>query len=596
MWKILDSEEPSNALEHSQKQRLTSLVKIIDTRKRSVKNGILEQNENYVSNARKYYLANAEYFDLVRALAFHCTSTDYQLMDGAFDIIAALDIPCSPDGYDFIRSKPMLLRIRGTIIRTDFWGPVASEFLDSCCARIVFLDLSHSTITRGIRRNAFTNLRILKLQRCGLNDNVVCRILDQLPHGRSQLSSLDLWDNILTDRTLKFFDCGEVKIPDPSLYGPSRYLIRVPDYATQLEYQTAAANAIEDGVWDASEFDEIDDTANAFMKATKGETPHRPATGVQLVHVHLTRNRFSAGAVLRYLCQIGVPTLRTFDSDVALSGDSVSAAAQEFYGDNYEFAEISAPSLLAFWFSYHKAPRLRTLAIHHSFVTNKPDKFRFSEGRWLHTQTYSSTVRSLQNKANRNDLDGFDALYSHNELKPFALPPAFEPEMNSNIEDLTLYHLPEFANRTFVDALIRFFEEANIQETKLQALRDRYRDRGRRSLRILPGLRRLTLIFVPNERMMSVTEDPDVEDYLAAAKDDFSFFPQEKSSTDAGKGKAKAKDAAFAGYWGPDDRTTSVGEDLYNVIKCLEKFREATKGTRNHWCGELKVIKKIVPW
>lgn len=538
-------------------------------------------------------------------------------------------------------SSPTLLSMRSAYLNIEFWsnehplselGPEyrqISDYGEDQRRNIVFLDLSHTIMDYNSEMlafehsswNAFSNLRILKLRNCGLFDAGFVCLLNTLPERAHQLSSLDVRHNHLTDRSIAQL---LLSIPqfDVDEYRVSRHLVEPPPgyrgfgvlYDNRDEAERMRADA-DFGIWSVGEFDRIPDTAEAFMDATKDEILTRPDSGIRLVRLYVTGNRISGAEAIRYLSR--ARKLRTFDCNAALRTNEAFEAAEEVVR-NYSPRFETAVSVLVVLCSYKHMPNLQILGLDHSFVTSKPYQFRFSaEIDIKHPNTYSAQVRRFQYLARNDDLIGFQQVNTEAEFEdpegvdplsfekwPIILPPAFEPEMNSNLEELTLYGIPEFADRTFIDSLVSFLKEASIQESHIEALRERHRGRHPR---ILPGLRKLTLVIkrgrIQERRIQerSITEDEDADQFSQAVAGDFSFFNEEYENN-------RVPEWYLPGYFHEGDGTACRHrQNYFKVVECIAGHRRQAREIYHdlveqgegrvklgsphfHWSGELIVV------
>ncbi|KAL7943794.1 hypothetical protein V8C42DRAFT_328461 [Trichoderma barbatum] len=415
---------------------------------------------------------------------------------------------------------------------------------------LVYLDMSgtglpipHQTLELPLPR-----LRILKLRRNGIRvGEQYFNVLDR------RLWSLDLSDNKLSDcaipsllslidpgrqlRTSQYEATEGVVQPwmDFGIYPPIMCLQEgqhSTDFVPGERYQIDAPpfDALSNGEQDAATSVRSDGSVSIRPDTLEGvlyllslddgvaATDHLPGS-IGITHLHLSGNEFSATAIESLLCSSN-GQIEHFDCDgvrlypPAQHFGCDSASCREFYHSNPNICTSSSIKMYGFSglsqiFRPAWCSNLRSLRIHHSFVTNIPT---------LKIPGYGAI--ECMHLAEKQLLPGLDWAYSL----------GFLPGMNPRLQSLTLTCVPRHSFGPLVRRLTFFLRLLGLQEHTISTMNKAEASNPGRPVRMVSGLRHLTLEMELEPRELISPLELDAEELMASGDVPFSFFysPDEK--------------------------------------------------------------------
>ncbi|KAM0249179.1 hypothetical protein ACHAQJ_009159 [Trichoderma viride] len=417
-------------------------------------------------------------------------------------------------------------------------GIPAALISGGCLQGLVYLDISRMPKIpfQTLETKYLPELRILKLRQQGIRDPSFPALAGLL---RRRLWSLDLSDNKLTDAALEnellgsMFYTNElrseahaqaegslVSLPiatarhglfrmlresaQSALFLPGeRYLGDAPPYAT-INVDNNMTRRSDGSV--PMRTDTLDDVLRLLSRDDGMiATSHSPGSE-GLTHLHLSGNQFSAVAVEKML-RTSAGRLEHFDCD----------SMRLFPPSNPTTSHILNPSIVVkldgfsgMWHIFRPvwSSNLRSLRIHHSLVTNIPTLE--VPGHFPIEHMYLAEMQLLP-KLDR------------------AYPLAFVPDMNPRLESLTLTCVPRHSFGPLVQKLALFLRRLGMQECILATTKEAEASLPGKSLRLVRGLRQLTLEMGPD---LLPPLDVDVQELLTSGEAPFSFFdrPEEHHS------------------------------------------------------------------
>ncbi|ESZ93462.1 hypothetical protein SBOR_6169 [Sclerotinia borealis F-4128] len=416
---------------------------------------------------------------------------------------------------------------------------------------LIYLDASDTV--RGPNWGAsFTienlpNLRILKLRRLRLTDTMLPPIVT---NSRRQIWSLDLRDNLLTDNTINplLRSCFLERFPDiehgplratderlfehPPIYReanegadppPTTMTTLRPDFINRVECSTPGGHAL-----------------NILERKNNIEDNLLMVTG--LTHLYISNNKFTALGPQNLLGQTN--SLQVLDAGSNRTSLAVVAGAcVDVYAQEHTIRFLSRK-----W-----QPRLEILRIHHSIVTRHPSVISQS-----HKYDRKEAISNLKiEKTCQTELENQG--------------PSFDPLDNTRLRTLTLTSIPRKSTQELFLALKYFIVRLAAQEVTIHDARENVK--SRRAPILYPGIRKLTLEFLPEEHVVrpsdSVTGHGDADGYYEELARDFSFL----------------------NYNSIRAPTRSQQEEIGTVptVDIVEELREWRKIEVRHWSGELKI-------
>ncbi|KAM6476911.1 hypothetical protein HDV62DRAFT_402349 [Trichoderma sp. SZMC 28011] len=411
---------------------------------------------------------------------------------------------------------------------------------------LVYLEVSGSSWPRHDRliELQLPRLRILKLRRCGLRSDkpLYLNVFD------GRLWSLDVSDNQLSDLSAAQFlsqlnFTRRLRTPQHAsteglverwtefdrhtsileVHGSSDVFLPGARYLVDAPAFTALANSQElPAVRSDGSVPVRQDTLDGVLRLLSrndgiAATDHLPGS-FGLTHLHLSGNQFSAAGI-ESLLRRSNGQIEHFDCDsMCLFPPSGHFRVDEESGIRdshptytgklgiHESIRMYGFSGLSHVFRPVWCSNLRSLRIHHSFVTNIP--------------TVSIPgLGDIDRKyfAEKHIFPGLDWAYSL----------AFLPDMNPRLQSLTLTCVPRQSFGPLVHKLTFFLRLLGLQEQALSIMNKAEASRPGRSVRFVSGLRYLTLEMesMENKPMeMSSPLELDAEELMTSGETPFSFF------------------------------------------------------------------------
>ncbi|RAL67681.1 hypothetical protein DID88_008422 [Monilinia fructigena] len=351
------------------------------------------------------------------------------------------------------------------------------------------------------------NIRILKLRGLRLTDTMLPPIVTK---SRRQIWSLDLRDNLLTDNTIisllrgcfleRFPDIeyGPLRATDEALFEyppiyrevnegadplPTTMTTLRPDYIKLVECCTPGGLDL-----------------NIFERKNNIDDNLLMVTG--LTHLYLSNNKFTALGPQNLLGRTNC--LQVLD----VGSNRTSLAVGTGAGIDVYAQEHTVCFLSRKW-----QPRLEVLRIHHSIVTRHASVVSQSN-----TYDRREAISNLRiEKSCLTELQGQG--------------PCFDPHDNTRLRCLTLTSIPRKGSNELFLALKYFIVRLAAQEVTIHDARENVK--SRRAPTLYPGLRKLTLEFLPEEHVVrpseagSVTGHGDADSYYEEMARDFSFLNHE---------------------------------------------------------------------
>lgn len=390
---------------------------------------------------------------------------------------------------------------------------------------LVFLDVSGiASVTPQLLEPVYLpDLRILKLCRQGITSAAFAGFSAVL--GR-RLWSLDLSNNKLTDDALQqtlnamflnndlrsdaraqtegtlerlpvltrghgqFFMLRETA--QSMLFVPDeRYLADTPPYT--------APNATDNVITRSDGSVPVrSDTADGVLHLlsrhdTTDAIQHIRSSG--LTHLHLSGNQFSAFAIERMLRE-SYGQLEHFHCDSMRFFPPSAVRRHPLSSSNA--IQLDGFSGLSHIFRPVWSSNLRSLRIHHSLVTSMPT---------LRCSRYSSIERTYLTEM---------------QIRPLlnlAYPLAFVPDMNPRLESLTLTCVPRHSFGPLIKTLVSFFQQLCLQESYVTETNKAQASQPGKPLRLVRGLRNLTLEMEPKS-----LDTDDAEGLMTFDETQYSFF------------------------------------------------------------------------
>lgn len=395
------------------------------------------------------------------------------------------------------------------------------------------------------------NLRILKLRGLRLTDTLLPPIVT---NSRHQIWSLDLRDNLLTDNTIVALlrSCFLERFPDIE-YGPLRAtdeglfehppIYREinegadPPSTTMTTLRPDIINRVECSTQGGHEL-------NILERKNGTEDNLLMVTG--LTHLYISNNRFTALGPQNLLGRTN--SLQVLDAGSNRTSLAIGAGAGvDVYAQEHTIRFLSRK-----W-----QPRLEVLRIHHSIITRQ------------------ASVVSQNNKYDSKEAISNLKVEKSCQTELENQGPSFDPNDNTRLRSLTLTSIPRKSNMGLFLALKGFIVRLAAQEVTIADARENIK--SRRSPILYPGLRKLTLEFLPEEHVVrpsdtgsgSVTEHGDADTYYAELARDFSFLNYENIRA-------------------PTRRQQEV-IGVVPTVDVVEELKEWRKIEVRHWSGELKI-------
>ncbi|KAI9732493.1 MAG: hypothetical protein M1818_007531 [Claussenomyces sp. TS43310] len=452
---------------------------------------------------------------------------------------------------------------------------------------LLYLDISDTTYQNRnyihfLKNQTLPFLKVLKLRNVNLTNAELESILDRF--GR-QLFSLDVRGNALTDPIIVHITKNLFVRPKPKLetvdgfqaicitprFNSEEQTIcyleesSPPSYtAEHVRHDTDRYLPAEERQMILSDEEEeltklcIDDWNDYKKTIQRG---HEPAvrnfiSRNGLTHLYLSNNRFSHLALLRLLSEPRWFKVIDFGSAEHYESASGGFRLSDTFRLLCQAGSIASLTSLC-------VPHLETLRIHHSIVTLLP------------------TVVSL---TPYYSIGEYPAKLAE-EFVPRDTPAGgWEPDMLPRLHTLTLTSLPRRATRVLIRNLCVFLDKAALQEAAIA----RVTSSSRRAPKILLGLRVIRLEFVTSgteERIyagVSLSGDPDADEFHAQAKGDFSFFRD-----DAPRPDGKSDDDL--------NLLRSISEESTKILDVIAELRAYRSATEKSLKREMERLRGLVP-
>lgn len=458
-----------------------------------------------------------------------CPNINALLLDGHTEID-----PNSLIELTKTHSYPLLLSISNCTTRL----PNTFYSLPSL-QRLLYLDISGNpgSVVPLTQRGLLPDLRILKARGREVDDATFKSLASS---HKLKLWSLDLAHNRLTDDIIStlvdlcfprlslrseahFRVEGELTTPKfgSSEYGPfvtidesassasfnhpERYFLDPPTYNAEPYSDNVHHQIFRSDMRGPMRDDSADGATETLSHNSANydiEEAFRTSRGI--THLNLSHNRIS-GAGLERLLRISNGQLEHLACDYMPLLPSTIPLHQYWPQSTNLFGIIGAAHVFRPVFSSN----LRSLRIHHSFVTNIPS---------LEAEGFS-TLASL-----------FLAENPIRQRVDEAYPHAFVPDMNPRIASLTLTCVPRRSSGPVIERLLKFLQLLSKQERAIQDRRkSTIASSSWRWPGMLKGLRHLRLEFEPDpmEEGFSTAEDLDAESLMNSGDRGFSFFDYE---------------------------------------------------------------------
>lgn len=475
-------------------------------------------------------------------------------------------------------TSPLLLSI------SDCSTQLPSTFFSSpSLQKLVYLDISGlpGSISSLKQPSLLPDLRILKLRAREIDD---ATLHDFAALYRLRLWSLDLTENRITDsgllgllqtcfpstslRSNSHFQvegrllpatCGtdsygpfvfiDESESSASFTSPERYFMDAPTYDAQPYFLHQQRQIFRADGRATTRLDSVDGATRILSHQSTtydAEDSYRTSRG--LTHLALSYNRTSIDGISRLL-RTSNGQLENFACDSLHLLPPGSPGMNRWPKSAQLFGAIGAAHVFRPVFSSN----LRSLRIHHSFVTHIPK---------LEVDGFSSLAKLyLAETAIRFRADQ-------------AFPQAFVPDMNPRLSSLTLTCIPRRSSGPVIDRLINFLKLLSIQERSIAdvstAASSSWRWPG-----MLKGLRHLRLEFEPDvmDEGFSTSDDLDAEELMNSGETGFSFFEEEKRNRPTAEAKPRFAEHRQEHYSSStynssssDTTTTQIGRDQEEFV------------------------------
>jgi hypothetical protein len=440
-------------------------------------------------------------------------------------------------------------------------------------SNVMYLDLSYTLKTEQLASalNAanLQNLRVLKLRGLRLTDR-------ELPYsiiGAAQrLWSLDISNNLLTDGCVdSLFELSAIgsritpsinhfdSSTDAELYEDTPLYQRDgdtyhPPSRNSAPMRPDSKNAL---------VEYLDTRAHYFNNAHRSLDPNDPiiqTTG--LTHLVISNNKLSTLGILNLMREGN--RLQLLDVGAGL----VPRVSPSPFGPCNAYSAFLTTRCLG----RSTGTCLENLRIHHSLVTQIPTVVRgsLSDG-WNYT-----------------------SLWEAEKITPFLPPdiayhlfnPAFKPEMNYRLKNLTLTSIPTKSYGPTIHALSFFIRRLSDQESILTEARNAQPfSSSRTAPKLLPGLRSLRLEFLIEEKVNlnekgKGTWDRDADKFYQESERDFSFFGD---NTPIVPLRRRGNSASV-------DEGVVFGPNLPWPMDVMEELKRFRRGFTPRWSGKLELV------
>ncbi|KAJ3493739.1 hypothetical protein NLG97_g4544 [Lecanicillium saksenae] len=430
-------------------------------------------------------------------------------------------------------SSPLLLSIShcSTQLPVTF-------FTSSSLQKLVYLDVSNlpGSVAPLIQPSLLPDLRILKLAGRELDDATLLGLVDLY---RLRLWSLDLSNNRLTDCILQTlvercfpvaslrssvhfqvegrlagtergslsygpFEFIEESEFSGTFCSPDRYHLDAPTYNAQPYFLHGQRQVFRSDGRAGLRSDSADGATRMLSHQSTNydtEDTYRNSSGI--THLDISYNNISAIGVERLL-RISNGQIEQFACD-SMPLVPPRSPALEFWASNTSLHGIVG---LTHAFRPVYSPNLRSLRIHHSFVTNIPSLVADGLSSFARLYLAETSIRFRTDEA---------------------YPQRFVPDMNPRLHSLTLTCVPRRSSGPLIERLVHFLKLLSIQERSIADANQSSQATSWRWPGMLSGIRHLRLEFEPDTLGKDTTtaEDVDAEQLMNSGERGFSFFEDE---------------------------------------------------------------------
>jgi hypothetical protein len=445
-------------------------------------------------------------------------------------------------------------------------------------SNVMYLDLSYTLKTEqlasALNSANLQNLRVLKLRGLRLTDR-------ELPYsiiGAAQrLWSLDISNNLLTDGCVDtLFELSAIgsritpslnrfdSSTDAQLYEDTPLYQRDgdtyhPPTRNSAPMRPDSKNAL---------VEYLDTRAHYFNNAHRSLDPNDPiiqTTG--LTHLVISHNKLSTLGILHLMREGN--RLQLLDVGAGL----VPRISPSPFGPCNAYCAFLTTRCL----ERSTGTCLENLRIHHSLVTQIPTVVRGSlSAGW-----------------------NYISLWEAEKITPFLPPdisyhlfnPAFKPEMNYRLKNLTLTSIPTKSYGPTIHALSLFIRRLSDQESILTEARNAQPfSSSRTAPKLLPGLRSLRLEFLVEEKVNlnekgKGTWDRDADKFYQESERDFSFFGDNTPVV-----HLRRRESGMGGRRESLGEGVVFGPNLPVAMDVMEELKRFRRGYTPRWSGKLELV------
>jgi hypothetical protein len=215
---------------------------------------------------------------------------------------------------------------------------------------------------------------------------------------------------------------------------------------------------------------------------------------------------------------------------------------------------------------------LENLRIHHSLVTQIPTVVRGSlSAGWNYTSLWEAEKITP---------------FLPSDISYHLFNPAFKPEMNYRLRNLTLTSIPTKSYGPTIYALSLFIRRLSDQESILTEARNAQPfSSSRTAPKLLPGLRSLRLEFLVEEKVNlnekgKGTWDRDADKFYQESERDFSFFGDNTPVVPLRR-RGNSVSVGEGVVFGPN---------LPRAMDVMEELKRFRRGYTPRWGGKLELV------
>jgi hypothetical protein len=412
---------------------------------------------------------------------------------------------------------------------------------------IMYLDLSWSEpeLPSKLGDVRLPNLRVLKLRGCGLHfEEVRMWLQDSAPY----IWLLDVRDNYLDDRSVEYLLRNLLMAPLPRPHQAphdepwDRFIFgETPRYTRTVQEEVRLDSVVplrpsekrpfldcflsHGGIYEVSDSDRIfHDVSNVLLRHTG------------LTHLFISGNQLSSSGLRSLLTDTNrFQVLDVGTTEHNVHHDPVEGSRSPGY------RLLGIPDMRAIGgLSRGTSTQMEILRVHHSLITLVPTMMS------LRSLTDAFTLAGVKEAEN---IAAADEIHIPSDKPPSPTNPGasygpFSPLDNFRLRELTLTSLPSKTYGITMERLVQFLEDCAAQEAIINEARASIHY-GRRSPPLLSGLRVLRLELLPEDHVsqfsnLSISEDPDAENFHASSSNDFSFFDNHKTASSSARRDSEA--------------------------------------------------------